>query len=130
MSNVIVTAISGRSFLVLPPLARTATPNTLEYQNLLQAVGVVLLIRTTAKTDTPSVVVNLYGVDPLTDSAWLIGSTAAITDVSTTVLKVHPGITAVANVAIADALPPNIRIEAVHADSDSITYSLSAHLLY
>lgn len=130
MANVIVTTLSGRSFTVLPSLARTATPNTLEYQQLLQATGIALVVNATAKSATPSVVVNLYGVDPLVDTAWLIGSTPAITDVGTTVLRVHPGITVATNQAIADALPPNIRVEAVHADADSLTYSVSAHLLY
>lgn len=130
MANTIVTAIAGRSFTVLPSLARTATPNTLEYQNLLQAVGIVLVTTVTAKTATPSITVNLYGVDPFSEVTWPILSSAAITDTGTTVLRVHPGITAATNQAAADALPPNIRVEVVHADADSITYAVSAHLLY
>lgn len=131
MANTIVNLVQGRSFTVYPSMSRTETPNTLEYRNLaFNATGIVLVTNVTAITDTPSITTTLYGVDPFADVTWTILASAAQTSASTSVLKVHPGITVSANAAVADVLPPNIRIAVDHADSDAITYTVTAHLLY
>ena len=44
-------------------------------------------------------------------------------------LRVYPGLTASANVTASDVLPATWRVEAVHGDTDSITYSVSANLI-
>jgi hypothetical protein len=129
MTNIIISTLSGRSFTVLPSLARTETPNTIEYRNLNPITqGITVVIDVTAKTGTPSIVATIYGVDPFIDQTWTILASAAIITTGTTVLRVHPGITAAANSAAADTIPANIRIGVAHTGSDSITYSVSGHL--
>ena len=56
-------------------------------------------------------------------------ASAAVTAISTTVLRVYPGLVAVANGAISFPLPKTWRVEAVAADADSITYSVTADLM-
>lgn len=130
MANTIVTTVSGRSFTVYPSMPRTVSPNTMEYQNLMQATGVAVVVNVTATAATPSITAKILGVDTLADVTWEILSSAAIVGTGTTVLRVRPGITPATNAAVADVLPPSMRIEVDHADTDSITYSVTAHLLY
>lgn len=131
MANTIVNLPNVRAFQPYPSLERTTTPNTIEYRNLAApSTGIALIINVTAKTSSPSITVTLYGVDPYTDTTWTILTSAAIATVSTTTLRVHPGITAATNLAVADILPPNIRIGVTHSNTDAITYSVSGYLLY
>lgn len=90
--------------------------------------GLHLVIDVTAVTDTPSITPKIQGKD--SNGIYydiLVGS--AITATGTTVLKVYPGITAVANGAASDVLPAVWRVLLTVADADSATYSVSAVLL-
>ena len=127
MANVI-TDSPGRSFVVLPSAARTTTPDTQEFRSLGRAAGLVVVVNATAKTSSPSVVVTISGVDIFTGALWTVIASAAITNTGTTVLKVHPGITAATNVAVADVLPVAFRVTCTHGNTDSITYSVAAYL--
>lgn len=101
--------------------ARTATASwTLNTPCL----GGIFVINATAASATPSVVVTITGADPF-GASWTILASAAITGVSTTVLRVHPELTAAANTIAKDMLPQAITLTATHADADSITYSIS-----
>jgi hypothetical protein len=107
--------------------ARTADPDTQE----LEVAGyrsIHLTIDCTAATSTPSVVFTILGVDRVSGKTYTLLASAAITGAGTTILKVGPGLPVSANASANDALPPVIRITAVHADSDSITYSVGAAL--
>lgn len=106
--------------------ARTATPTAVDL-DMDRARGLVLVIDVTAISLTPSVVVNVDGFDPLSGQQWTLLDSAAITAVSTTVLKIGPALTAAANAVANDIIPAIVRVEPVHADADSITYSISAH---
>ena len=106
--------------------ARTVTVNFREKAN--QHEAAVLVIDVTAAAATPSVVVTIKGVDPLSGKRWTILASAAITGVSTTTLKVGKGLTAAANLVANDVLPPDFEIEFAHADTDSITYTAALHL--
>jgi hypothetical protein len=101
--------------------ARTATESwTLNTPCL----GGFFVINATAADATPSVVFTIAGVDPF-GASWTILASAAITGAGTTVLRVHPELTAAANTIAKDMLPQAIKITAAHADADSITYSVS-----
>jgi hypothetical protein len=123
MANV-VREFSGSYSTVLPSAARTATPDTFEYEFSRTPHSVVLVTDATAIAATPSVTVSLLGVDRASGKTWTILAGAAITAVSTQVLKVGPGLTAAANSVANDVIPPVLRISAVHGDADSITYSI------
>lgn len=106
---------------ILASAARTATNNT---QVTHAGIGGKIIIDVTAATATPSVVFTIQGIDPASLGAFTILASAAITGTGTTILTIHPFATASANVAVNDFLPENFNVNAVHSDTDSITYSV------
>lgn len=102
--------------------ARTA--DSTSHQTLASKAG-VFVIDVTAVTSTPSVVFTIRGVDPISNKTWDILASAAITSTGTTILRVDPGLTASANLIAKDVLPQAVDIFADHADTDSITFTVS-----
>lgn len=130
MAN-IVTRLAPRTgpFTVLPSAARTATPDTQEFEALgVDYSALYLIIDVTAVSLTPSITVKVSGVDRLSDKTYDILTSVAITATGTTVLHIGPGITAAANTQEDQYLPPIFRVTSTHADADSITYSIGAVL--
>lgn len=113
---------------VLASAARTATPTKVDQTNLV-AVGLILVIDVTAVTATPSVTFTIQGKDPLSSKYYTILASVAISGTGTTVLRVHPDLTAAANTIAKDMLPRTWAVDAVHGDADSITYSVSGLLV-
>lgn len=113
------------SFVVYPSAARTATP-TAVLQNSRNAPGIHVIIDVTAITATPSVVPTIRGYDATSGQYYTILTGTAIVATGTTVLKVHPSITALANGSARDGIPDEWDILMTHADTDSITYSVVA----
>ena len=110
---------------ILASAARTATPTKVDQTNA-AARGVIVVIDVTAITATPSVVFTIQGKDPLSGKYYAILASAAIVATGTTGLRVYPGLTAAANLVASDLLPRTWAVDAVHGDSDSITYSVGA----
>lgn len=113
--------VSKQDELVVSSAARTATDN---FTFSCNTTGGLFVIDVTAATATPSVVFTIQGVEPVSGNTWTILASAAITGTGTTVLRVHPSLTASANLIAKDILPQAININAAHADTDSITYSV------
>lgn len=90
--------------------------------------GLHLVIDVTAVTATPSVVPKIQGKDRVSGKYYDLLVGAAITAEGTTVLKVFPGASPVANAVANDHLPRVWRVVLTHADTDSITYSVAAEL--
>ena len=111
---------------VYSSVARIATPTPADV-DMSRAHGMVVIVDVTAASDTPSVVFNVDGFDPVSQKTWTLLDSAAITGTGTTVLKVGPGLTASANAVADDLIPAIVRIAPVHADADSITYTVTAH---
>lgn len=86
--------------------------------------GIQVVIDVTAATATPSVVPTIDGRDPLSGQWYNILTGAAITAISTTVLRVHPEVPASANLIAQDFLPETYRVVMTHGDGDSITYTV------
>lgn len=107
--------------IVFVSAARTATETKTMTTGCL---GGVFIIDVTAVTATPSVVFTIRGCDPASDKTWDILASAAITGIGTTVLRIHPSLTAAANTIAKDVLPQALSIVATHGDADSITYSV------
>ena len=120
--------VKNRNKLLLPSVARIATTNSPDIANL-GANGVHVVIDVTAVTATPSVVPTVQGKDPVSGKYYTLLVGAAITATGTTVLKVFPSATAVANLAANDIVPELFRVIMTHGDADSITYSVSANLV-
>lgn len=128
MANVVNSSYGARWFGVLPSAARTATPDTQEFDLPAGYSGLALVVDVTAVTATPSVTVKIEGVDRTSGKTWEILTGTAVTATGTSVLRVHPALTASAGATAKDVLPPVVRITATHLDADSITYSVAAHL--
>lgn len=110
---------------LLASAARTASPsNAGPFRRQGMYRGGVIQINVTAASDTPSVVFTVqHQSDVGTDWADLIAS-AAITGTGTTNIVLHPDAADTANLSENTALGTAWRLKAVHADSDSITYSV------
>jgi hypothetical protein len=102
--------------------ARTATSESTIVCN--RSSG-IFFINVTAVTATPSVVFTIAGVDPASSATYTILQSAAITGTGLTVLRICTHLTAAANTVAKDLLPQALKITATHADTDSITYSVS-----
>lgn len=121
---------SGGIITVFASAARTATEASADFVNADGYRGLHLIIDCTAVTATPSVVFTIQGFSGLGSDYYTILASAAITGTGTTVLRVFPAATAAANTVANDTLPSVWRVNAVHGDSDSITYSVNASLVY
>lgn len=107
--------------------ARTATPTAVNVTSK-GRLRLHLVVVVTALSATPSVVPKIDGYDVLSNSYYNLLTGVAITATGTTVLKVGPGLSAVASAVAADFLPQTWRLTMTHANADSITYSVAAHL--
>lgn len=113
---------------VLASAPRTATNNSPEFANYGWR-GLHLVIDVTAIVTAPSVVFTIQGYSALAANYYTLLVSAAITAVGTTVLRVYPALTAAANLVANDNLPPLWRVNAVHGNANSISYSVNALLL-
>lgn len=113
---------------VLASAARTATTASSDLTNY-NARGIHVVIDVTASADTPSVTCTIQGKDALSGQYYTLLASAAITGTSTNVYRVFPGSTVTANAAANDIVPRTWRVNCVHADTDSITYSIGASVI-
>ena len=119
------------SATVLASAARVATPTAQVFNNV-TCSGIHVIVDVTATAATPSMVVTISGVDPVSGAFYTILASAAFTNstgAETRVLKVFPGATAATNLAANNFIPKSFQISFVHADADSITYSVGIHFL-
>lgn len=105
--------------------ARTASPsNAGPYRRQGMYRGGVIQINVTAVTSTPSVVFTVQDQSGVVaDWADVIAS-AAITGTGTTNIVLHPDAVDTANLSENTQVGSAWRLKAVHADADSITYSV------
>lgn len=91
-----------------------------------ESQGLVVVIDVTALTAGASLVFTIQGVDPVSGATWDILASAAVVATGTTVLKVHPALTASANAVAKDVVPARVRVKVVPADTKSVTYTIGA----
>jgi hypothetical protein len=114
--------------ILLPSAARTATLSTASMINS-KYTGVMVYIKCTAIVSAPSVVPVIEALDTASGDWIPLVTGAAITSVSTKLLKVYPGLVAAANLTVNDVLPALWRVTLTHGNANSITYSVGASLL-
>ena len=116
--------------VLFPSVARTTSGSvpSADIDNTENYTSALIVIDVTAVTSTPSVVFTVQGKDLLSGKYYPILVSAAITGTGTTVLHVGDGTADVDDFARGTRLPRVWRIEAVHGDVDSITYSIGADL--
>ncbi len=108
--------------------ARTATADSPDQQNI-EARGLHVIIDVTLDPALASITPHIQGKDLVSGEYYDLLVGVAIAATGMTVLKVYPGITVAANVSASDILPKTWRVRMVHADGDSITYSIGANLV-
>jgi len=108
--------------------ARTATHSSPDISNY-SGTGMVAVIDATAITATPSVVFTIEGKDPTSGKYYTILASAAIVATGTTVLRVHPDLTAATNTVAKDMLPAVWRVKTAVSDTDTLTYSVGASMV-
>ncbi len=129
-----------QSVIVLASAARVATPVFgVDVDDPLQDYGPLtnhqrfrgahIILDVTAIAATPSVVMTFDGYDYGSETWYNIGTALAVTTAVQTVYKIHPDLTAVANLVFKDGIPYLWRCVPTHADADSITYSLAVNYL-
>lgn len=91
--------------------------------------GVEVIINVTLDPASASITPYIEGYDPASASWFTILQGAAITGTGQTILRVHPDLTAAANLVAKDALPFDWRFRMAVADTDSMTYSVGAQLV-
>ncbi len=112
---------------ILASAARTSSPANADITNH-NGEAVDIIIDVTAISATPSVVFTVKGKDALSGQYYTILTSAAITGIGTTVLSIGRGLTAAANTVANAILPRTFQVVPIHADADSITYSVAANI--
>lgn len=113
---------------VYVPAARTATPVAVTLP-VSYARGMALVVDVTAIVTAPTITVLVECQDVLSGKWVAMLTSAAIVAVSTVTLRIYPGLTAAANLVASDVLWETMRVTVTHGNANSITYSVSAHLL-
>lgn len=119
----------GQGGALLASAARTATTVSDYVTNVVNGQQLAVVIDVTdVGEDSPSITATIQGFDPTTGKTWTILASAAISTVSTTVLRVSPHLTASANAIAKDIIPGMFRVSVAHDDADEITYAIGYSL--
>ena len=114
---------------VMVSAARTASANSDDQVAPPGARGLRVIIDVTADPASASIVFTIAMKELISGSYISMLASAAVTGTGETVLTIYPGCVAVANSILNQPAPAEWRLQAVAADSDSMTYSASAEYL-
>lgn len=89
-----------------------------------QCLGGLVFIDITAVSGSPSLTFTLKGQDPASNKTYTILASSALVGTGTTVLRVHPDLTAAANTIAKDILPHQCLLTVAVGTADSVTYSV------
>ena len=116
---------------VLPMARRTAsvaaTPQALPHPDANQGAHVIINVNS-INSGTPSITVTVQGYDETNGTFYDMLVSSAISSTGQTILKIHPLFTPAPNLTACDILPLNWGVKVDHADSQPITYSVSANV--
>ena len=123
MANVVnAQQLAPGNTVVLASAARTATPDTYEW-DVSGEVQSITLVTNTSASSTPSTVPKIEGVDRTSGAVWTLLAGSAITANGVSTLTVGPGLTASANSVAGLPVPRVIRVTFTHGNANSHTYS-------
>lgn len=120
--------MSNYSGTALASAARTATTASADINNP-DSVGVMVFLDLTAFTTAASLTLSIQAKDPASGKYVTLLTGAVVSTVSTVVYTVHPAVTETANVDVAAPLPATWRVNVVHGNANSTTYSVGFSLL-
>lgn len=96
----------------------------------LAVVSTATVIGTTdVNANANDITFTLQGKDTLSGKYYTLIESAAINSVTTTILRLYPGLTASGNLIVSDVLPEIYRVIATHNDNSPVTYSVAVNLL-
>ena len=107
---------------VVPADMRTLT-------NIPRFKGAHILLDVTVLNTTPDVNVEIEGFDFGSSTWYNILTGASVSTVSFNIYKVHPDLTAAANLIAKDGIPYLWRVRVVHDNAEGIEYSLGVNYL-
>lgn len=117
--------LTAKGMTVMASLARTATPDTVQFNNYAGYRDAWIMIDVTAVTSTPSTIFKVETINPVDGTVFsTVIASAAVASVSKVLLRIGPAVTAAANVAVNDRLPSVFRVTATHGNANSMTYSV------
>jgi len=128
-TNTYIRARANDNITVLASAARTATVASATFNNGNYRGGQFIINTTVVPGAAPSTVFNVQMLNGVTGNFITLLSSVAITAVGTVVLRVYPGLVAAANLVANDLLPWQWRVQAVHGNANSVTYSVAANLM-
>lgn len=120
---------------LLSAAATGSTLNSDDYDNLSSNGGhIVVDVTALAGSGVPTLTVSVQGKDTLSGKYYTILAGAAISTVSTVVMKICPGMSAAANLVANDIIPRIWRISSATAAStgstgNTVTATIAAHLV-
>lgn len=118
----------GQGGILLASAARTASVNSPAVTNVCGGQNLEVIINCSADPASASVVFTIQGFDAGSQTWFDILASAAVNATGQRILRVSPHLTASANLIAKDIVPRIFRVEAVAADSDSLTYSVAYSL--
>ena len=107
---------------------RVADTDSADFMNH-NAKGLHAIISVTAVIPTGSITPIIQGKDPVSGNYYDILQGLPITTVSTNVIKVFPGISAIVNSSASDILPRIYRLRVTHLNGVNVTYSVGGALV-
>ncbi len=116
-----------KSEQVYKSAARTILQTGADIENP-YGVGLILVIDITLDPALAALTFTIQGKDPTSGKYYNILVSASLAAVATTILRVHPELTAAANLIVKDMMPSIFRVNVAVADGDSMTYSVGAIL--
>lgn len=119
-------------FTILASAARTATATSSTFRMPPSARGLLVSLNATAITSTPGVTFQIEhytGASGATLWGTVIVSGSVTAGTTLTSVIVHPDVPEIDNVSSQTAIKENFRVVTTHADSDSMTYSITAYPL-
>jgi hypothetical protein len=119
----------AKTLAILGNAARTTSGSSQVFTNEVAEAAVLTIDVSAISGTSPSLVVTLVGIDPVSGKAYTILASAAITAVGTSVLRIGRGLTAAAGSVANDILPHQFRIDyTIAGTTPSISFSLGASL--
>lgn len=119
---------NNQGLVLLASAVRAATQTGSDRTNR-NARGLVCVFDVTAVPGVDTVTPKIQGKDPASGKYYDILVAAAISAVSTVVLRIYPGLAAVGNLTANDVLPRDWRLVVTHSAASNFTYSAGGILL-
>ena len=119
---------NNQALTLLTSAVRAATQTGQDRENR-NARGLILIVDVTAVPGVDTVTPKIQGKDQASGKYYDILTGAAIVGVSTVVMRIYPGLAAVANLTVNDVLPRTWRFVLTHSAASNFTYSVGGILL-